>query len=128
MSGQISSALILLAVAFLLPGFIFAALMAFFMRRYNRFRSWIRITLVLTVLGTAMWTYAVRYQGVDIGSLQIGSMASVVALFSAVLALVSVWIVPRKFGANLNPPPHPGPPPQGGREDNRPIKTPRIDV
>ncbi len=96
MSGQISSALILLGVAFLLPGFIFAALMAFFMRRYNRFRSWIRITLVLTVLGTAMWTYAVRYQGVDIGSLQIGSMASVVALFSAVLALVSVWIVPRK--------------------------------
>jgi uncharacterized membrane-anchored protein len=95
-SGQISSAMILLAVLFLLPGLIVAVGMSFFMRRYNRLRSWIRISLILTVLGTAMWTYATRFQGVDVGGMQIGTMASVVALFSSVLAVIAVWIVPRK--------------------------------
>lgn len=112
MSGQISSGLILLAVLFLLPGFIFAVLLAFFMRHYKRFRSWVRISLVLTVLGTAMWTYAVRYQGVDIGSMQIGTMASVVGVFSLLLACVAVWVVPRKTLPSVAP----------KADDPRPIK------
>jgi hypothetical protein len=121
MTAQITSGLILLAIAFLLPGLIVAISMAFFMRRYTRFRSWIRITLILTVLGTGMWIFTTKYLGVsDIGSIQIGTMASVVAIFSATLSAMAVWIVPRK---KLMPAPDTPP-----AADTRPIKTPRLDV
>lgn len=96
MSEQITSGLLVLGLVFLLPGILLAAGLAMFMRHYNRFRSWIRITLVLTVLGSAMWIVAVRYLNVDVGSVQMGVMASVVAVFSLLLAGIAVWIVPRK--------------------------------
>jgi hypothetical protein len=95
-NGQITSGLIMLGLLFLLPGVLLAIGIAMFMRHYNRFRSWIRITLILTVLGSAMWIVAVRYLNVDVGSLQMGVMASVVAVFSLILAGIAVWVVPRK--------------------------------
>jgi hypothetical protein len=95
-SGQISSGVIMLGLLFLLPGVLLAVMLAMFMRRHSRFRSWIRIALVLTLLGTGIWIYAVRVQGVEGGMMQIGTMASLVALFSCLLSGIAVWVVPRK--------------------------------
>jgi hypothetical protein len=118
---QITSGIILVVIAFLLPGLIVAIGTTFFMRRYTRFRSWIRITLILTVLGTGMWLVSTRYLGVtDIGSLQIGTMASIVATLSAILSAVAVWVVPRqKIAHDVK---------ESTAKDTRPIKTPRLDI
>jgi hypothetical protein len=81
---------------FLVPGLCVALLAAYFLRSVRRLRAWIRVTLLLTVLGTLMWTLTNRYMAIDLGSLQVGSMAAVVCVFAAALALIAVWIVPRK--------------------------------
>jgi hypothetical protein len=121
MSAAVAPGLILLAVAFLLPGLIVALAMAFFMRRYTRFRSWIRIALLLTLLGAGMWIVTTKYLGVsDLGTLQMGTMASVVAIFSAVLSAIAVWVIPRKK-IQL-------PVDTSAVKDTRPIKTPRLDA
>jgi hypothetical protein len=86
----------IMALMFLVPGLILALIAAFFLRNTRRLRAWIRITLLLTVLGTVMWTLTNRYMSIDLGSLQVGSMAAVVGIFSTVLALIAVWIMPRK--------------------------------
>jgi chromate transport protein ChrA len=122
-SGQITSGLIVLGIIFLLPGFLLALGLAMFMRHYKRFRSWIRITLILTICGAGMWVFAVRYLNVDIGTMQIGAMTSVVAIFSALLAMIAVWVVPRK----RNPLRGVYPTLDTPENAKRPIKTPRMD-
>jgi hypothetical protein len=95
--------------------------MAFFMRRYTRFRSWIRITLILTILGSSMWIVSTRYLGVtDIGSVQMGTMASIVAIFSAILSAIAVLVVPRQKIVRAVK--------EATAKDTRPIKTPRLDI
>ncbi len=93
---MIGTGLILAVLIFLVPGLFVAVLAAYFLRTTRRLRAWIRITLLLTVFGTLMWTVTNRYMAIDLGSLQVGSMAAVVCIFAAVLAFIAVWIVPRK--------------------------------
>jgi ABC-type nickel/cobalt efflux system permease component RcnA len=93
------SGAILAALIFFVPGLLIAVVAAFLLRHTRRFRSWVRITLILTVLGTIMWTLTNRYMAINVGSLQVGSMAAVVALFSALISFVAVWMVPRKKNA-----------------------------
>jgi ABC-type nickel/cobalt efflux system permease component RcnA len=90
------SGVILAALIFFVPGLLIAVIAAFFLRHTRRFRSWVRITLILTVLGTVMWTLTNRTMAINFGSVQVGSMAAVVALFSAAISFVAVWMVPRK--------------------------------
>ncbi len=103
--SQMAPGLIIAALLFLLPGLLIAVGAAMFMRRVRRFRAWIRISLILTVLGSGMWMLASQIQSINLGSVQMGSMVAVVALVSAILAGAAVWLVPRKIAMPLPPPP-----------------------